>query len=213
MQTKTSPKTIYFAVLIIWLFHISAIVGISIGYENWFVNKTPLNLLVSAILFVLIYPINSLKKIGLLITFFVIGMFVEWLGVNHGLLFGTYSYGENLGVKFDGVPLFIGMYWALLTFITAEIAALVSKNISIKIVTASFLMVVLDVFMEQLAPRFDFWSFGDIVPLSNYITWFAVAVLLQTILSYSKVSGNKKISIHLYVVQLIFFVYFTIFFS
>ncbi|GGG57803.1 hypothetical protein GCM10011414_29500 [Croceivirga lutea] len=213
MQKNSSIRVNQFAIFLLWLFHISAIIGISIGYEDWFVSKTPLNLLVSALLFVFIYPINNLKKIGLLVTFFVIGMFVEWLGVNYSLLFGTYSYGNNLGIKVDGVPLFIGMYWALLTFVTAEIALLLTKNAWLKILTASLLMVVLDVFMEQLAPRFDFWSFGEIVPLSNYITWFAVALLLQTIVYYSKVTGNRTIAIHLYLVQLLFFIYFTIFFS
>ena len=35
------------AIGIVWLFHISAIIGMLIGYESWFLPKTPLNLIIS----------------------------------------------------------------------------------------------------------------------------------------------------------------------
>lgn len=200
-----------FAIFLIWLFHLSAIIGVSIGYENWFVSKTPLNLMVSAALFFWVYPINSLKKLSLFGFFFFVGMLVEWLGVNFGILFGEYKYGQNLGFKFDGVPYFIGIYWALLTFITAEIAQIFSKNPWARGLIAASLMVLLDLFMEQLAPRFDFWSFGDNVPLSNYVTWFLVALFLHAIFLMAKLKGNRTVSVHLYIAQLTFFGYFTFF--
>ena len=199
------------AIFLVWLFHVSAIVGMSIGFEDWFIQKTPLNLLVSALLFFIIYPIDSFKKAGYFALFFFIGMLVEWLGVNYSLLFGSYEYGENLGAKIDGVPLFIGVYWALLTFITAEIALIFAKKTWLRLLWGALLMVILDYFMEQCAPKFDFWSFGEHVPLSNYLTWFIVAFLLHVIFMRSKISGNQKISLHLYMVQILFFVYFTLF--
>ena len=41
-------------------------------------------------------------------------MLTEAIGVNTGLLFGTYEYGANLGFKIFGVPLIIGVNWTVL---------------------------------------------------------------------------------------------------
>jgi len=203
----------YWAIFLIWLFHLSGIIGVSSGYEIWFISKTPLNLLVSASLFFIVYPIDNLKKLGNFTLFFGVGLFVEWLGVNFGLLFGSYEYGSNFGMKIDGVPILIGVYWALLTFITAEIARFFSKFGWVRILIAASLMVLLDVFMEQLAPRFDYWSFGEHVPLSNYFTWFLVSLILHAVLYISKISGNRAICLHIYFAQLLFFAYFIFFFD
>ncbi len=136
-------------------------------------------------------------------------MFAEWIGIHYGILFGTYSYGANLGVKIDGVPVLIGINWALLTFITARIAQYVSKNNILQILLGATLMLILDYFMEQSAPRFDFWEFKDgVAPLKNYITWFLVAVLFHILVKWMKITGDLRFSIHLYAAQLLFFVYF-----
>jgi putative membrane protein len=74
-------------------------------------------------------------------------------------------------------------------------------------------MLVLDFFMEQTAPRFDFWEFdGDIVPLKNYLSWLAIALLFQFVIRAVRLNGDLKFSAHLYTAQLVFFLYFFIWF-
>ncbi len=136
-------------------------------------------------------------------------MFAEWIGIHYGTLFGTYSYGANLGVKIDGVPVLIGINWALLTFITASISQYFSKNTILQILLGAAFMLLLDYFMEQNAPRFDFWEFKDgIAPIKNYISWFLVAVAFHTLVKWMKITGDLGFSSHLYGAQLLFFVYF-----
>lgn len=204
-------KKIKFGVFLIWLFHISGLLGIYFGDQDWFIVKSPLNLSVSLIIFIWLYPINTIKKISVFGIFFLLGMFAEWLGVNFGVLFGNYSYGENLGFKLSGVPYLIGTYWALLTFITAEIAKKLVANRWAKITTGSLLMVFLDFLMEKNAPAFDFWQFIGVIPLENYITWFLIGFLMHLIFEKSKLEGNSQLSIHLYCAQVIFFSFFYIF--
>ena len=179
--------------------------GILLGYGDWFIPKTPLNLIIAALLFLVIYPVDTAKKIGLFFGCFLVGMSVEWIGVHTGVLFGTYSYGENLGLKFDGVPYLIGVYWALLTFICGEIAKQWISPAVLQIALASALMVLLDFFMEHSAPTFDFWTFENGVPLKNYVTWYVVAVVLQTLFNRLKIEGNTAMSYHLFAAQLVFF--------
>ncbi|TDT47579.1 putative membrane protein [Maribacter spongiicola] len=194
---------------IIWLFHISAIIGISLGYLDWFIKKTPINLGLSFLLFLLIYPINNLKKTGALLLFFIGGMFAEWLGVNYQILFGEYEYGNNFGPKLDGVPYLIGAYWALLTFITASILDFTKLPYRIKIIGAAGLMVLLDFLMEKSAPIFDFWEFaGGIPTFENYWTWFLLGLIFQVVIKILNIQGNRILSLNLYLAQFIFFLYF-----
>ncbi len=201
------------AIFTVWLFHISALLGISLGFEAWFVEKTPLNLLISSTLLFLVYPINSPGKYFSFLVFWTGGMLAEWIGVHYGVLFGSYSYGANLGPKIDGIPVLIGVNWALLTFITGSIATCLSKNDTLQLFLGASLMVLLDFFMEQNASRFDFWSFeGNVVPLKNYICWFLLALLFQWVLKRNKITGHLPFSAHLFAAQLLFFVYFYLWF-
>lgn len=200
---------VWLSVGIIWLFHISAIIGVSLGYLEWFIEKTPINLGLSFFLFLLVYPINNLKKVVALLLFFTGGMFAEWLGVHHQILFGSYAYGHNFGPKLDGIPYLIGAYWALLTFITASILAYTRFPYRIKIIGAAALMVLLDFFMEKSAPTFHFWTFtGGMPTFENYWTWFLLGILFQIVLSLFKIKGNQVFSLHLYLAQLCFFLFF-----
>ncbi|WP_339143201.1 carotenoid biosynthesis protein [Croceitalea sp. MTPC5] len=195
----------------IWLFHISGVIGIYFGNQDWFITKSPLNLTVSLLIFIWLFPLKTKKQWSLFAIFFFIGMFSEWLGVNYGILFGDYNYGRNLGPKFDGVPFLIGTYWALLTFITAEVSKKIGFSKRLKIVVAAALMVGLDFLMEKNAPVFDFWEFKGAVPIDNYLAWFGIGLLLQTILHKARTKGNKAIAIHLYFAQLLFFAFFYLF--
>lgn len=206
MLKALSKHKVLIAIGIVWLFHISAIIGIASGELEWFIQKTPLNLIISLTLFLFVYPINTPTKSFAFVLFFCGGMFAEWLGVHYRILFGEYAYGNNLGPKLDGVPYLIGTYWALLTFITASILDYTKIKTIPKILLAAGLMVILDYFMEHNAPVFDFWTFeGGIAPLENYTTWFALAILFQILLRVLKIEGNRQFSIHLYLAQLVFF--------
>lgn len=197
------------SIFIIWLFHLTAVIGVSIGYEDWFVSKTPINLSLISLLLLWSFPEKSLRFGMAIGAFFLGGMILEWLGVHYGLFFGNYEYGNNLGPKVSGIPWFIGINWAALTIASASIASSVLKNKIARILLGAGLMVFLDFFLEQSAPIFDFWFFENgVVPLKNYIAWFVISLLFNFIYQSANLKGNSKISYHLYIAQLLFFVYF-----
>jgi len=208
------PYRLAIGVFLLYLFHVSAMIGVTIGYENWFIEKTTLNLSIIFILLVWLFPLDTVKKILASLIFFFGGMIVEWLGVSYGFLFGSYEYGENLGPKIDGVPFFIGVNWAILVLATGEISNRIPVAKWIKVLIGAGLMVLFDFFIEIPAPIFDFWVFeGGIAPLSNYIGWYVVAVVLHAVFQAMKIEGNFKISLHVYICQLLFFAYFYVFYS
>ncbi|MBK8555896.1 MAG: carotenoid biosynthesis protein [Lewinellaceae bacterium] len=197
------------SIFTVWLFHLSALIGIYLGHFDWFIAKTPINLLVLSALLVLNFPIDTPKKLGIAAVFFFAGMAIEWVGVHYGFLFGEYVYGANLGIKIDGVPLLIGVNWALLTFASAAIAARIFRHPAAKILFGAALMVFLDLFIEVAAPPLDFWiwTLGD-APLRNYVSWFGFAALFHLIYHRSRIKGDFTFSLHLYLAQLVFFAYF-----
>ncbi|MGB5428269.1 carotenoid biosynthesis protein, partial [Eudoraea sp.] len=103
MDERTKFLT-YFAAFLLWLFNISAILGILSGQQDWFISKTPLNMLLILSLVVFVYPLNSIVKVLVFLGIVVTSIFAEWLGVNYGLIFGDYRYGNNFGAKIAGVP-------------------------------------------------------------------------------------------------------------
>lgn len=209
MLKTLKEHSLSLAIGIIWLFHISAMIGITLGHVDWFVEKTPLNLSLSLLLFLVFFPIDTVKKVIAFTIFYTGGIFAEWLGVEHQLLFGEYAYGSNFGPKLEGVPYLIGAYWAILTFVTASILDYTKWYSGVKILLATILMVVLDFLMEQTAPIFDFWTFeGGIPTLENYVTWFALGMAFQVVLKLFKITGNKMLSAHIYLSQFVFFLFF-----
>jgi uncharacterized membrane protein len=197
------------SIFIIWLFQLSAIIGISMGHYDWFISKTPLNLIIAAILLTIHFPIDNFKKVVVALVIFASSLLIEWIGVHFGFLFGVYEYGKNLGLKIDGVPLLIGVNWAVLILSTAAIADRWVKSILLKILLGALLMVFMDFFIETSAPPFDFWIWASgVAPLRNYIAWFIVSALLHTFYHRTKMKGDFTFSCHLYAAQLLFFIYF-----
>jgi putative membrane protein len=164
-----SKHKIAISIGLLWLFTISGILGILSQHQNWFLSLTPLNLLLTALI-----VLCNIKNWGLktLLAFFIpftLGFVSEALGVNYGLIFGSYTYGNNLGYKVFGVPLLICTNWAILTFITADVAKHFTKNSWFSALIGAVLMTILDLIIEVSAPRFDFWEFeGKVVPVQNY---------------------------------------------
>jgi bisanhydrobacterioruberin hydratase len=206
---KNNSHLKWLSIFIIWLFQLSAIIGISMGHYDWFISKTPLNLIISAVLLTIHFPIDNFKKVVVALVIFTFSFLIEWIGVHFGFLFGVYEYGKNLGLKIDGVPLLIGVNWAVLILCTAAVADRLVKPVLLKVSLGALLMVFMDFFIETSAPPFDFWIWASgAAPLRNYIAWFIVSALLHTFYHRTKMKGDFRFSCHLYAAQLLFFIYF-----
>jgi len=190
----------------LYIIHLSALIGVHLGYIQWFLSKT------WAILFLIFLvlwdglPKKSIKISWPIPAVFFIGFIAEWLGVKFGFLFGNYSYGANLGIKLDNVPIIMGINWVILSLATRGIIQRFFKLPIMKILVSSVLMVSLDILLEPLAPQLDYWSFDTMVaPLSNYMGWLIYSLLIQILLELVQFKGHFMISLHILIIQLLFF--------
>ena len=203
---KRMPSRSTLFICVLYIIHFSALMGIYLGYIQWFLSKT------WAILFLIFLvlwdglPKKSIKISWPIPAVFFIGFIAEWLGVKFGFLFGDYSYGANLGMKLDDVPIIMGINWIILSLATRGIMQRFFKLPVMKILVSSVLMVSLDILLEPLAPQLDYWSFDTMVaPLSNYIGWLIYSILIQSLLELVQFKGHFKISLHILIIQLLFF--------
>lgn len=203
-----SQKT-QISIFILWLFIFSGIIGIISPAKDWFLPLTPLNLSISCILILIhLEIINKKSMIALSIPFFL-GFTCEALGVNFGLLFGSYDYGENLGFKIVGVPFMIGINWVILTVVTADFSKKITNHRWKRVLLGALFMTILDSLIEVSAPRFDFWEFqGGIVPTQNYIAWFFISSIAHWGYQSLEIKTNRIISMNILASIFLFFAIF-----
>ena len=204
---KANKKNI--SIFIIWLVHISGLLGMVFYDLDFFAGYTSINLFLMSIILFANIKLNNKNQIFALLLIFLIGMLSEFIGVNYGLIFGEYIYGNNLGFKLFGVPFLIGLNWVILTVICANIASILTKNNSIIqiIILGTLLMLFMDFVMEPIAPKLDLWKFKNlVVPTSNYIGWLIISILTQTIYNIQFKEKEVKLSFNLYTAIFIFFV-------
>ena len=195
--------------ILILLFILHFVGGVALSMDtvkSMFLTLTPFNL---ALTFVLLiwgnedFSFNFFKVISVL---FLIGFFVEVLGVYSGLLFGEYHYGKTLGFQFLGVPLIIGVNWVLLVVSSFAVSSYFVSNSILTVVLSSVIMVLLDLMIEPVAIRLDFWHWqAEVIPLQNYLMWFLVALLMNWILTYNRFKFNVKLGFGLLISQVLFF--------
>lgn len=178
-----------------------------------FTKLIPLALILSFFaLAVFHFDIKSKKSILVFLFIYLLGFTIEVVGVNTGLIFGKYQYGNSLGIKFFNTPIIIGLNWLILVYITSSVTERFRINNILKIITAASFMLVYDIILEQVAPRLDMWSFKDgNVPIQNYFAWFVFALILHTLIKVNRIKTENKLSLIILVSQLLFFFILAIF--
>ncbi len=137
---------------------------------------------------------------------FTVGFLAEIVGVHTGLLFGHYYYGAALGYKLAEVPVLIGLNWLMLVYSAGHLTNYLTGPGWVKAVLAAILMVALDYFIEPVAVHLDFWQWQDgHIPLSNFMGWLGVALVLQLYFQQSRFPKNNRLAPFVFVLQLMFF--------
>ena len=214
----------HIATCIAILFHLSGLIGILFTpYKEWFIQNTPLNLCLMAVLLCWNQTQKNLSFFGFAAIAFLVGMGTEMIGVNTGRLFGEYKYGSVMGAQLNRVPWLIGINWFVVIFCSGAIMvkmqawfkrkfeedgrglppALAALSI---IIDGALLATFFDWIMEPVAMKLGFWQWKNSeVPLYNYTCWFLISASLLAIYRWLSFDKHNHFAVHLFIIQALFF--------
>jgi len=217
----------YSPVFIALLFHVTGVLGILFTpYKDWFINNTPVVLLTMFLLLTNSQMQSFKAYIFFSFIAFMTGMVTEIIGVNTGLLFGNYAYGQVLGPKIYGVPFLIGLNWFVIVYCSGALlkqgVELVQNKLNIKITgLASSIFVVIggatvatcfDFILEPVAVKLHFWSWENgQIPLLNYLCWFIISAILLSVKMFFKNIRINTFATSLIIIQALFFLMLNLF--
>jgi bisanhydrobacterioruberin hydratase len=205
------------------LFHAVGLAGILIFKNDFIIRCTPFNLVLSFLLLIWAQENKNIYFLLFVILAFAIGFFSEVIGVNTGALFGSYKYGNVLGIKWKEVPLVIALNWFIVIYcagicVTALLQAIIKpldstsaapapvlKKISV-ITDGATLAVIFDWLIEPVAVKLGYWQWeNNHIPLYNYVCWFIISLLMMTLFRFLPFEKKNKFAVHLLLIQVMFF--------
>ncbi|MGM0567250.1 MAG: carotenoid biosynthesis protein [Bacteroidota bacterium] len=192
---------------VIGIVYLVGILGMSIPEtRGLFQQLTPVNLLFAGFMLFLFHRPYSLKPALLFLLVFLGGFGVEVAGVQTGLVFGSYAYGEALGLKIAGTPLLIGLNWLMLIYMVYHLLQDLETSFFLKSIIGALMMVAYDLLLEPVAIRLDFWQWGGgAIPLQNYLAWFGISFVFLLIWNLAKAKTTNPVSNTLLATQMSFF--------
>lgn len=208
MMVKWRERKEIILIVLLGIFYGVGIAGILLPIHKDFILLTPFNLLLSLSLVLANHTGQLVKTIWLLFICYLWGWFIEMLGVNTGLIFGSYEYGEVLGPKIWGTPLMIGVNWALLIYCAGCWTnwLLTGLHWLAKALFTAVLMVLLDLLIEPVAIHYSFWTWeNEVIPTQNYIAWFFVALPLAGLFILLFPKTTNIVARALFIFQVLFF--------
>jgi bisanhydrobacterioruberin hydratase len=193
------------------LFVLVVLYGVGIGgilssSRDWFLQLTPLTLMISLGLLLLNHVRWSVDFVATLVFCLLVGFWIEVLGVHTGVVFGSYSYGATLGWSWLEVPLIISCNWLILVYCSGVLVVKLSAPVWVKALLAAGVMTILDVLIEPVAMHFDFWDWeGGSPPIRNYCAWFVVSFVLSLRFQKHRFDRVNLVGLVLLGLQFVFF--------
>ncbi len=146
------------------------------------------------------------------------GFLVHVAGLATGFPFGRYTYGDGLGPVLFGVPLVIGLAWAMMAWPSWIAAGRLATRRRSRIAVAAWTLASWDLFLDPQMVSAGYWTWADPepglpgvygVPLTNHLGWLPVAVLLM--LAFAPFAGSRDVPERLDIVPLglLLWVYFS----
>ena len=201
MKESYKAYFLYFLILV----YVSGSIGFVVN-PTFFSPFTPYTLLFTCFVFLIHQPISDKKYISAFFSIAVLGFIIELIGIKTGLLFGNYSYGDGLGFKLLDVPLIISINWAMLICAGIVTVRKVFSNKFIVISVTALVVTFIDLIIEQVAHKLDFWQFeGGLPGLHNYLGWIGVVFFTSYIFYPLIIKGNSMVSSIVLILQIIFF--------
>ncbi len=170
---------------------------LQIGYP--LVSGQPRDVLtvVTVVCFFLASVTHALVHRGLRWTAFYVlvttgtGLLAESIGTSTGFPFGEYAYADSLGWKLLAVPVVIPLAWAMMAYPCLLVGQRLASSRLGAAVVGGVALASWDLFLDPQMVEAGHWRWSDVelalpgspgIPVSNYLGWLLVAVLMVGVL-------------------------------
>jgi uncharacterized membrane protein len=115
------------------------------------------------------------------------GLLAESLGTSTGFPFGEYDYAGTLGWKLLSVPVVIPLAWAMMAYPCLLVGQRLATTRLGAAAVGGFALAAWDLFLDPQMVEAGHWTWADVqlalpgspgIPVSNYLGWLLVAVLM-----------------------------------
>jgi len=136
----------------------------------------------------------------------VVSFALEAVGTATGVPFGPYTYGTVLGVHLLRVPVVIAFNWVIVILGAVILSRRITSHPLLAAVIAGAAAVLFDFIMEPVAVALDYWTWhAPTIPLQNYGSWFAIALLSALAFNLSRLSVRSLLPAYYVGIQTVFF--------
>lgn len=172
------------------------------------IRLTPFTLIFTMVILLLNHMHQAKKLILPIGIIILLGFLVEVIGTCTGLPFGLYSYSDVLGIKLFNTPLVMGINWGMLVYAGTLFFHPMKLPAWSKPILTGALLVILDIFIEPFAIKWDLWQWLETVPpIQNYMSWAIIAMFFSWLLGKSLTPEMRnKMALPVLIIQFLFFV-------
>jgi bisanhydrobacterioruberin hydratase len=205
-------KSLLFLII---MYSVGVIGHLTPALRSLMISLTPFTLLLTGGVTLLSSGLKSnFKLIVWCVIVYAMTFSLEVTGVKTGYVFGSYSYGNVLGLKLFEVPLIIGFNWVVIILGAVGIASRIHQNsLQIALLTSTF-AVLFDIMLEPVAINLGYWTWENgFIPLQNYYAWFGIAFFASLFGNKLKLDLEDSLFIYYFLIQFTFFILLSIFMS
>lgn len=199
-------RSYYLHTGILAVLHLVGVLGFLSPWRELFLQLTPFHLL---LVFGYIFIFQTQRDgtfFGFMLFVMITSYLIELAGVQTGMIFGHYAYGEALGFKIGDTPLLIGVLWFLLIYSIGSMMKTWLISPLFKAVTGATMMLVIDLFIEPVAIDLGFWSWeNDTIPIQNFLAWYFISFVYFLVFNKYHFAPNRIAPV-IYWLQLGFFI-------
>lgn len=153
------------------------------------------------------YEMGVKKALVFIAVTALVGFAAEVLGTSTGFPFGQYYYTDFLGPKVLGVPEVVPLVWFVIAYLAFSISQSVFQEDRRRILgmasLAAFGAVSWDFLVDPMFSSYGYWIWTkqfiplpklSEIPLTNFVGWFVIVVLMLSVFLYLAPKGSKLIS-------------------
>lgn len=210
MKLFKDPTEQYSVIFVAVAFLLSIVLHLIPDLRPLIIRLTELNLFLMSSLIFAFGLLNNHRNLteftfwGLITILCV--FLVAVVGINTGVLFGSFEYGSTLPTTVAQIPLVVPLNWAMLLLSAYGFFSNAVSQRHLRALLASVLVFLLNLLIQPVGVKLGYWVWDTgTIPVQNYISWFVVSIIFTQILALMKIHARSVIFKTYLIMQFLFY--------